>query len=241
MKKSFTILLFLAISILSASFMLSGCSNGGSVNGTYYSTLSKKSYVELFKKGRCYLHTNYIDSMGKWLMHKGRITAQASSAVLHFKYINGALYLVTKGKYEHFIVIDKIPFKVALKFVKKSEYKALTNQNHSDVAGNYKGVISLSQKKMEPGFFGSYLQWVAAKTPVDLTIKARNKVIMSGKKLFSPVSYRYAVSGDIVTITGSSNVFNYSGNTLDGQYMIIKHKDKTALVSVSDKSIYFIK
>ncbi|MHB1679745.1 MAG: hypothetical protein ACYCTB_04440 [bacterium] len=244
MKKSYLIVFFLIISIFSASFMLSGCSNiGGSVNGTYYSTiLGKKSYVELFKKGRCYIHTNYIDSMGKWLMHKNRITMQASSAVLHFKYINGALYLSTKGKYKHFVVIDKIPFGLTTKFVKKSGYQLLSNQNNSNIVGNYKGYISLSQKKMASGFFGgSYLQWVASKTPVDLKIKGKNKVILSAKKLFSPVTYRYIVSGDVVSITGSAEVFNYSGNTLKGKYLILKHKNKIALVSAQDKSIYFIK
>jgi hypothetical protein len=242
MKKPYLIVLFLIISIFSASFMLSGCSNiGGSVNGTYYSTLNKKDYVELFKKGRCYIHTENIDSMGKWLMHKDRITAQASSAVFHFKYINGALYLAYKGKYKHFSVFDKIPFKVAFKFVKTSEYKALSNQNHSDIAGNYKGVLSLFHKKMAPGLFGSYLQWVAVKTPITLSIKGRNKVILSDKKLFSPITYRYTVSGDVISISGSADVFNYSANTLKGKYLILMHKNKIALVSSQNKSIYFIK
>ena len=243
MKKSYLIVFFLIISIFSASFMLSGCSNiGSSINGTYYSTtLGKTSYIELFKKGRCYIHTNYIDSMGKWIMHKNRITMQASSAVLHFKYLNGALYQVVKGKYKHFVVIHKIPFESTSEFVKKSGYQALSNQNHSNIVGNYKGYFSLSQKKMTSGFFGSYLQWVAAKTPVDLKIKGKNKVILSGKKLFSPVTYRYTVSGDVVSINGSADVFNYSANTLKGKYLILRHKNKIALVSSQNKSIYFIK
>jgi hypothetical protein len=180
--------------------------------------------------------------MGKWLMHKNEITAQASSAVLHFKDINGTLYLSTKGKYKHFLVLDKIPFKVELKFVKKAGYKNLSYQNHGDIVGNYKDIIPLYQKKMAPGMFGgSYLQWIITKTPVNLKIESRNKIILSGKELLSPVTYHYTVSGDVVYINGSADIFNYSGNTLKGNYIIVKHKNKIALVSEQNKSIYFIK
>ena len=245
MKKTVLTLFLLVFSIAISSFMLSGCTNGiGGINGTYYSTLSKKSYVELFKKRRCYIHTNYVDSMGKWYIHKNRITMQADSAVLHFKYLNGALYLKVKGKINHFEVIDKIPFKVDLIFVKKFQLKSLANQNHGLVQGKFKGIMSIYQKKMEQGMFGgSYLQWVSSNKPVILTISGKNKILLSSKNkhLFRPEKYRFKIYGDIMTISRSRTIFNYSGNTIDGQYFILKHKNDVALVNLANKAAYFIK
>ena len=242
MKKNLLILIFLVASIFTSSLLLSGCSNSGGLKGTYYSTLDKKAYVELFKKRRCYVHTLGIDSMGKWYMHKNRITMQIDSSVLHWKYLNGSLYLKIKGKTKHIEVIHKIPFKVSFKFVKKYQLKTIASNNRNAVIGIFKGVIPVYRKKMEPGFFGSYMQWASSKTPVVLTIKGKNKVILSSKKKnFSPVKYRFKVYGDLLTISGSRSIYNYSGNSIDGDYLILKHKQYVALVNASNKRNYFIK
>jgi hypothetical protein len=242
MKKNLLILIFLVASIFTSSLLLSGCSNSGGLKGTYYSTLNKKGYVELFKKRRCYLHTLEIDSMGKWYMHKNRITMQIDSSVLHWKYLNGVLYLKVRGKIHRIEVIHKIPFKVSTKYVKKYQLKTITSNNHNAVIGKFKGEMQVYSKKMEPGFFGSYMQWVSSKTPVVLTIKGKNKVILSSKKKnFSPVKYRFKIYGDVLTISGSRNIYNYNGNSIDGAYIILKHKNYLALVNTVYKSRYFIK
>ncbi len=242
MKKNLLILIFLVASIFTSSLLLSGCSNSGGLKGTYYSTINKKEYVELFKKRRCYVHTIGIDSMGKYYMHKNRITMQIRSFVLHLENLNGSLYIKTRGKIKHIEVIHKIPFRLTMRYVKKYQLKTITSNNHNAVLGTFKGVMPVYSKKMEPGFFGSYMQWVSSNMPVVLTLTGKNKLILSSKKKkFSSVKYRFKVYGDSITITGSRNLYNYSGNSLDGKYFILKHKQYVAIVNMSNKKLYFIK
>ena len=74
-------------------------------------------------------------------------------------------------------------------------------------------------------------------------ISGKNKILLSSKNkhLFRPEKYRFKIYGDIMTISGSRTIFNYSGNTIDGQYFILKHKNDVALVNLANKAAYFIK
>ena len=242
-KKCLSLLVLLLIVSVFSLALLSGCSNSSSITGTYYYTYGKNSYVELFNKGRAYVHgVNYINSTGKWYLHKNRILLQVNSSVINMIYNNGSLFLRSKGKIKHLQVVRKIPFMISFKFVKKGMFKSITQNNYNSVVGTYKGYMDLYKKKMEPGFFGSYAEWVPSKKPIIVKITGNKRLILSSKgKSFSPVKYRFKISGDVLKVIGGSNIFGYSSNTLDGSYLILKHKNKIALASVKNTTFALIK